>query len=317
MHGRTLAQAMAIVVAALVVPSLALEPLPAFWSWLASFRPGSPQAAEGVLRATPRADGDVVVLGSSVAVYDIYDEALTEELDRPVINAGIMAASVCATAMLIDEVEARRPGTVLYVMGARDLSVCHVRRGRGPIDLDVALHAVGPVELVRDEDWLAAALGEASILIRHRAVPHMFRSASNTPGWRFHPRFAERFAPGDLEPRVDRVVGRLRAVSYDGDGGSTRALERFAARARAVGTDLVLAPAPTHPRVVERATGVRGTSWHPGQIRMIRRMAERVGARFVSPEELGEFEETEFLDPSHLFVRGQVRYTRAVARAMR
>ncbi|MCA9607891.1 MAG: hypothetical protein KC619_19915 [Myxococcales bacterium] len=317
MRSRTLTATAAIVIGALVVPSVVLERVPAVWAWLASWAPGTLPAAEGRLRATPREDAEIVVLGSSVAVYDVYDEVLTEALDRPVVNAGIMAASVCTSAMFVDDVIERRPRTVAFVMGPRDLEVCKMREGGGsPFDLDVAWHAAG-LELVTDEEWLATALGGTSVLVRYRRLPQLMIEGRHTPGWRFHPRFGTAMHGPALEARAERVAARIRDATYDGESPSVRALERFVARVRATGTEVVLVPAPTHPRVVELATGQVGTAWHEGQIRSMRRVAERLDVRFAPPEALGDYPAGAFLDTSHLGPRGQAPYTRALAAALR
>ncbi|MCB9594303.1 MAG: hypothetical protein H6719_16335 [Sandaracinaceae bacterium] len=304
-----------MVLSALLVPSIAIERSSAWWSWLASFRPGTVEHAEGVLRASPPVDDEIVLIGSSVSVVDVIDEPLGRALGRPVTVAGMMAAPVCATAMLAPELVARRPRTLVYVVAPRDLERCQPRT-RNPFDLDIALHAIGPWEIVRDEDWLAAAVSDTSALVRHRGVFQML-GHSGAPGWRFHPRHGGRVSDAALAVGIARRAPRLRAATYDGTGPSARALARLATRLREVGTEVVLVPAPVVPALVEASTGEVGTAWHRDAVADVARVAAALELRHVTPEALGEYSSEDFRDPMHLGPSGQIRYTRALAEALR
>ncbi|MBX3269368.1 MAG: hypothetical protein KF729_03855 [Sandaracinaceae bacterium] len=305
-----------MVIGALLLPSLVLERHPAVWDWLASFRPGTFQAAEGALRASPHREREVVVLGSSVAVIDVIDPALAAMLDRPVLSAGVMAAPVCATAMFTPALEARRPETVLLVVGMRDLDRCRPNPGRLAFDPEIAWHAIGAWRLASDDTWLAAALGGASTLVRHRAAVRMIGHPAG-PGWRLHPRYTGRIDDDGLAGQLDWHAPRLRDATLDGDGPSRRAFARMSARLRAIGAEAILVPAPLHPRLVASTGGGAGTSWHPAHLRRVAEIARDTGARHLGAAELGEYPPEDFADPTHLTASGQRRFTAALGRALR
>lgn len=312
MHGRTLAWCVGIVVAALLLPSLAIDHHPAAAEWLATFRPGTFHHAEGLLRSTPRGEREIVVLGSSVAVTNVIDGALARRTGRPVLNAGMMGAPVCVSSMLASEIAARRPETVVFVLAAMDLERCVPNRPA--FDLDIAWRALGPLELIRDERWIAGALGEVSALVRHREALQTLEDDEGR-GWAWHPRYGGPFDPERMERHIATRTQRLRGRSLDGDTPSVRALARFAERLP--DTEIVLVPAPTRPEVVEAVCGAQGTAWLPAHVARLEAVAADIGGRVVGPDVLGEFVSTDLNDATHLGASGQPRFTFALADALR
>lgn len=328
----------------LVLPELALRNTDLLWRHLARIRDANRARADGILGLAQPGEAGIVVLGSSMAYYDVDEGRLDDP--RRTLNLAVAGDLAVDCAMTLPRALRLRPRMIVYVVSVYDLSRTYHPRSAGFYDPFVAWRLFSLSEIVRDADWHLRGLEEwASVARRHG--PSLLPDLLLPGRWSDRSPAGRDSAPLAGESMREAVAGaelRLARNPFDGRGRNVEALRLMAARAARDGIPLVLVQAPLHPRVtgvlraadggysatledlLERVARETPSEPLPGVareaprgLRDVEPTAPAPGAALVHHlpgPSLGSFEASLFRDGLHLQRRGRLKYTAALRDAL-
>lgn len=298
--------------AALLLPNLVLSHTDALWRHLLRFRQGTVYHADAVIRLADAGAVDVVVMGSSVAHTDIRQELLDAQLadlDVHTVNVGLNGAPVSVNAMQLPAVLALEPRVVILVNAAPSL-FRHPRYQPPEVyDAGVTWALDGPGAFLTDrERHLSGLLGQVSLLYRYRdVVREMDSDAFDGRDLRD----STRLPPGTVRGSVERQQRLYRAVHLDNQSErESDALCLMQAYVTAAGAELVVVPAPVHPRV-------RRSGYDRRHLAVLDALQARCGFHLVDADGLPPLGALAYRDGIHLLPTAQEAFTTAVAEQVR
>lgn len=291
----------------MVVTAVSAARMDWWWSAPAALAHGSAYRVDAAARAAiKRRSDDVVIFGSSLALRDINEAVLSRQLGVRALNLGVNALPAAGSAMYVPDIARIRPRLALLVIGPLELSDEEHPEWREKYHPGVAWEVYGPARILRHlEDHLGGLLGWLHPLHRHRVGLRRYleRGPYDLP----HPRRQAHMPEPVLAPKLDEIGQRFAGRTFRGEGPNARALQAMQRRLEQAGVPLVISPAPCHPRLCEPPFPATLTA-------PLSALEASLGLDVLPAAALGDYSaERDFVDPLHLSLGAQRRYTLAVA----
>ncbi len=297
-----------------LLANLVLPGMDAYWQQL-PIKPGDPAYAERLISESGPGDYQILILGSSLAIWNVDEKILNRTL-RPLgarsLNLGVHGSPLFATAMQLRQAIHLAPKIAVVMMVLPSLNLDETLEDARIYHPGAALHLFepfGPGGLFSEwQEHLKDTVAWGNILYRHRTVLRE-RFTEGVPEHAMrHPRKRGRINDRNMVQRNAFRNQKTQDAHIDGTGPNVEALRYMKSLLEPAGTRMVVCISPFNPQA-RSAPRLEDYA-------LLLRLRGEIGFDLLTERQLGTFNPQLFRDDVHLLPKGQTQLARNIARTL-